>query len=176
VKNAAQSQSQGVELEGQFVLNRYFRVGAQATYLDAKYKSFPNASPSAIQQLNRALVQDLTDHTTQFAPHNSGSVSVAFTPMIASFQLTTELRGFYSSSYYLSGVDDDLLKQGSYTRLDARISLEQPGKGWGVDVVGKNLTDENILVLATPMATSLGGSLQQKEQPRNVAIQGRYRW
>jgi outer membrane receptor protein involved in Fe transport len=176
VKNAAQSQSQGVELEGQFVLNRYFRVGAQATYLDAKYKSFPNASPSAIQQLNGALVQDLTDHTTQFAPHNSGSVSVAFTPMIASFQLTTELRGFYSSSYYLSGVDDDLLKQGSYTRLDARISLEQPGKGWGVDVVGKNLTDENILVLATPMATSLGGSLQQKEQPRNVAIQGRYRW
>ena len=96
--------------------------------------------------------------------------------MIGDYQLTTELRGFFSSSYYLSAQDDDLLKQPSYTRLDARISLEQPGKGWGVDIVGKNLTDENILVLATAFATSNGSSLQQKEQPRNVAIQGRYRW
>jgi len=176
VQNAAKSRSQGVELEGQFVLNRLFRLGAQATYLDAYYVSYPNASPSAIQQLSGARTQDLTDRPTQFAPTTSGSVSVAFTPRIGSLQLTTEVRGFFSASYYLSGVDDDLLRQDSYTRLDARISLEQPGKGWGVDVVGKNLTDEDILVLATPMANALGGSLQQKEQPRNVAIQARYRW
>jgi outer membrane receptor protein involved in Fe transport len=176
VQNAAESRSQGVELETQFVFNRYFRVGAQATYLDAYYVSYPAANPSSIQQVQGARTQDLSDRPTQFAPTSSGSVTAAFTPMIGSYQLTTELRGFFSSSYYLSAQDDDLLKQGQYTRLDARISLEQPGKGWGVDVVGKNLTDENILVLATPMALSVGGSLQQKEQPRNVAIQGRYRW
>ena len=176
VQNAAESRSQGVELEGQFILNRLFRIGAQATYLDAYYVSYPNASPTALQQQNRQLTQDLSDRPTQFAPDTSASVTVAFTPMLGSYQLTTEVRGFVSSNFYLSAQDDDLLRQDSYTRLDARISLEQPGKGWGVDIVGKNLTDENILVLATPMATSNGGSLQQKEQPRNVAIQGRYRW
>jgi outer membrane receptor protein involved in Fe transport len=176
VQNAAKSRSQGLELESVWVVSESVRLALQGMYLDAYYVSYPNASPSAIQQLAGAKVQDLSGRPTQFAPRTSGSATVTFSPTIGSYQLTAEARELWSASYYLSGVDDELLKQGQYIRWDARLSLEKIGSGWGLDLIGKNLTDRNILEFAGSMATSLGSSLQQKQMPRNYAIQGRYRW
>jgi hypothetical protein len=54
-------------------------------------------------------------------------------------------------------------------RLDARMSFEREGGPWAIDLIGKNLTDHTILVFNTPGFSS-------KEQPRNVAVQFRYRY
>ena len=176
VKNAAKSRSQGVELESVWAVTRSWRLALQGTYLDSYYVSFPNAGPTSIQQLQGVRVQDLSDRPTQFAPRTSGAATVTFSPTIGSYQLTTEGRAFWSASYYLNGVDDDLIKQGQYTRLDARLSLERIDDRWALDFIGKNLTDRNILTFAGAMATSLGSSLQGKQDPRNYAVQARYRW
>ena len=56
-----------------------------------------------------------------------------------------------------------------YVRLDARITLTSPDERWAIDLIGKNLTDRNIL-------TSGGFGTATKQPPRNVAIQFRYYW
>jgi hypothetical protein len=57
----------------------------------------------------------------------------------------------------------------SYVRLDGRITLASSASGWSVDVIGKNLTDKVIIANASIYVA-------QKEEPRNVALQFRYRW
>jgi outer membrane receptor protein involved in Fe transport len=177
VNNAATSRSQGAELEAQWILARSFRLGVEATYLNAYYIDYPVASPTALQQLAGLKIQSLSGRPTEYAPHTSGSINGTFSPTLpGGYRVEAEAIAHFSTSYYLSGVDDDLLRQRTYTRLDARLSLGSPTGRWNVDVIGKNLTDRKILVFATPMATSLGSVLEEKEAPANVSVQVRLHW
>jgi iron complex outermembrane receptor protein len=175
VNNAASSRSQGVELETEWILTHDFRIGAEATYLDAHYLSYQNASPTALEQFQGLKVQDLSGHSTEFAPRSSGSVTAAYSPTLpGGYHLITELREHFSASYFLSGVDDNLLKQGDYSRLDARITLAASSERWNIDVIAQNVTNRQILDFAGPMATSLGSALAENEQPRSFAVQARF--
>jgi hypothetical protein len=88
------------------------------------------------------------------------------------YKFTTELSPFFSSSQYLaySQGADPFFRSNSYVRLDARLTLETPNGRWAVDLIGKNLTDRDIVTANY----SQGINLQQKEQPRNVGVQVRY--
>ena len=68
------------------------------------------------------------------------------------------------------------MRQSAFTRLDARLSLGPKDGRWDVDLIGGNLTDRKILVFATPMATSLGSVLEEKEEPVNLSLQVRFHW
>ncbi|HEY6970160.1 MAG TPA: hypothetical protein VJA94_13215, partial [Candidatus Angelobacter sp.] len=92
------------------------------------------------------------------------------------FQLTTEISTMFSSSYFLDGNDNPLLRQGSYARLDARLSLEATNESWALDLIAKNLTDRNILTFGTEWPTALGSTLAAKQQTRDLAIQARFFW
>jgi iron complex outermembrane recepter protein len=175
VDNAASSRSEGVELEAQWIVTRDLRLGAEATYLDAHYLDYRNASPTALQQLDGMKVQDLSGHPTEFAPRNSGTLTATYSPTLpGGYHLTTEVSELFSASYFLSGVDDKLVQQGDYSRLDARITFATPSENWNVDLIGKNLTNRQILDFAGPTPTSLGSTGDETEQPRNFALQIRY--
>jgi hypothetical protein len=91
--------------------------------------------------------------------------------------LTTALTAIYSSSYFTNaGLDDPILAQASYLRLDGRLTLETPDRHWAVDLIGRNLTDRNIVTFALPWPNSLGSAVIAKEPPRNVAVQVRFLW
>jgi hypothetical protein len=60
--------------------------------------------------------------------------------------------------------------------LDARLGLETPNGRWALDLIGKNLTNRNVLSFAQAMPLSLGSVAIQKEEPRNVAVQVRFQW
>jgi outer membrane receptor protein involved in Fe transport len=69
--------------------------------------------------------------------------------------------------------------QPGYARTDGRLSLEGPDAHWAIDIVLKNLTDKRIVsggAGGTSLPTSTGSTLMLIEQPRNVAVQARYRW
>lgn len=191
VENAAQSRSQGVELEAQWAVSRDFRLSANVTYLDSKYISYPNASPTTLQlycsNLSQAAYsavpqcaafpfpvaafQNLAGKPTVWAPTWSGSIVAAYTVRLpADYKLTTELRPYFSTWYFLDdAVDDPNRAMGGYVRLDARMTLDSPGGHWALDLIGNNLTNRNIL-------TSDSFEWGSKEEPHNVAVQFRYRW
>jgi hypothetical protein len=60
--------------------------------------------------------------------------------------------------------------------LDARLSLESSNRRWALDLIGKNLTNADILTFGIPWPTALGSSWLQKEEPRNIAAQVRFHW
>jgi iron complex outermembrane receptor protein len=89
-----------------------------------------------------------------------------------------ETSPYFTSGYFLAGAgtDDPFEYQGSYVRLDARLGLESADKHWNIDLIGKNLTSRTILTYGSPLPTTTGSFVYGKEMPRNVAIQGRYRF
>jgi outer membrane receptor protein involved in Fe transport len=177
VKNAATSRSQGAELEAQWVATGHFRLATEVTYLDAYYVSYPNVSPTQIQQFFGVSNQDLSGRPTEFAPKWSGSVTGTFTTALpGDYRLTADVTDLFSSPYFLSGTDDPTVEQSSYQRLDGRVSIETPDRRWAFDVVGKNLTDRNILTFAAPYTLSPGSLYQAKQQSRSVAAQVRFKW
>jgi len=177
VRNAAASRSEGVEFETQWAISRSLRLSAAATYLESYYINYPGAGSTNQQLLAGAQTQNLSGRPTEFAPKWSGVASATYTiPLMNGLQLTTEAREFLSSPYFLSSTDDSLLRQGSYARLDGRLTLESASGRWAIDIIGKNLTDRIIETFGTNEANALGSVLLQKEEPRNVAAQFRYHW
>jgi outer membrane receptor protein involved in Fe transport len=192
VKNAAASRSQGVEIETQWAVTRDFRLGANVTYLDSHYVSYPNAGLTLLQRYCTGLsapafsttpqcagipyvpFQSLGGRPTEFAPRWSGSVTARYTvPLPQNLQLVSEISPYFTSKYFAGtgATDDPLGQQSSYVRLDARVALEAQNGRWGLDVIGKNLTDRVII-----SANETVYEIQAKEEPRNVAIQLRYRF
>jgi iron complex outermembrane recepter protein len=171
IKNAATSRSQGVELENQWVVNRNFRLSANVTYLESFYISYPGGDATILQEYHGAQFQDLSGQATEFAPRWSGSVNAAYTMFLPSgLKFITEVSPFFSSRYYLHDNDDPFFEQGPYARLDGRFTLESADGRWGVDLIGKNLT--NRIVIA-----GVGGVYNiSKEEPLNLALQFRYHW
>jgi len=176
VRNAAQARSQGVEFEGQWVTSELFRLIANVTYLDAYYVSYPNAAPSATQLAQGIEAQDLSGKPTEYAPKWSGSVTARLTlPLAQDRHFVAELSPYFSSSYYLLASEDvPAGQQAGYVRLDGRLSLEGPH--WALDLIGKNLTNREILVFSTIAPTSTGSYYLAKDAGANVALQARYRW
>jgi iron complex outermembrane receptor protein len=179
VKNAASSRSEGVELESQWRVTRDFRLGVEATYLDAHYVNYTNAGPTQLQQFQGIKIQDLSGRPTPLAPRWSENVNAAYSlPLGVHYKLTTELIGYFSSRYFLSGsgTDDPLLSQGGYGRFDARLAFESADGRWGLEVLGKNLTDRTILVSGSAVPATLGSAIVHAEMARSVALQGSYKW
>jgi outer membrane receptor protein involved in Fe transport len=171
VKNAATSRTQGLELEGQWVVGAGLHLAANATYLDSHYVRYPNAGATIVQLFNGIQLQDLSGRPTEFAPKWSGSVSVRYRMTLpGEYAVTTEAIPYFSSSYYLHDSDDPFFEQHEYVRLDARVALESTTGRWGLDLVGKNLTNQVILAALGSFYTA------SKQEPRNLAAQVWVHW
>lgn len=177
VRNAAASQSQGLEYQGQWVASDYFRLSTDLTYLNSRYVSYPNAAPSALQQVSGLAAQNLSGAPTEYAPLLSGSVTGAFTFRFPDqLKFIAALSPFFTSSYYVLSSEDAASRQSSYLRLDARLTVETADGRWGLDVIGKNLTDRHVITFATIAPTSPGTYFISQAEGSNVAIQARFHW
>jgi outer membrane receptor protein involved in Fe transport len=196
VRNAAAAVSQGAEIESQWRVTPDFRLSTAVTYLDAYYDDYQDVSLTPLQTIQRAPAlaacvlangaaspvcnpirfQDVSGEPTQFAPQWSGSVTGDYTAHLGEYDLTTSLTAFMSSKYTFSSTDDARHSQEAYTRLDGRMTLEFPGRSWALDLIGQNLTDEDILTYVTDVPGAAGALFTQYQQPRNFALQLRYDW
>ena len=177
VRNAASSRTQGIELETAWTPWESVHLTANATYDDARYIRYPNGIPNPFQATAGQSVQDLSGRPTEYAPEWSGTLMGSYTLHLRGpVQLTSEVTGIFSSSYFIDGNDNPLLRQNSYAKLDARLSLERADQSWAVDLIAKNLTNHDILIFGTEWPTSPGSTLAAKEETRNVGIQARFRW
>ena len=179
IRNAAESRTQGVELEANWLASENFRLAGNLTYLDAYYVDYQDAGASLLGLFNAAVsgdtslnVQDLSGKPTQYSPEWSGGLTAAYSTLLAGeYRLTAELTPYFSSGYHIIFlIDRDWFYQESYVRLDGRLTLEAQNGRWAVDLIGRNLNDEVILTAyGSPRHAS-------KQQGQNFAVQFRYRW
>ncbi len=177
VRNAAASRAQGVELESSWTISPMLRIAASGTYLDSKFRRYPNAAPTYFQQAAGLTAQDLSGRHTLYAPRWSGTVTGTVTlPLGDDLRLTGEAIGILSTRFQTYSTLDPLTLQPGYARIDARISLDSQGGRWGIDLIGKNLNDRIIRTVSGYQPTSLGSLFQNRQQLRNIALQLRYRF
>jgi outer membrane receptor protein involved in Fe transport len=177
VRNAASSRSEGGELEADWALLDALQLSGNLTYDQSRYLRYPSVAPTQLQQLLGQRSQDLSGLPTEFAPTWSGTLSGRYIVRVSrGCRLTTSVTGIASSGYFLSGNDDPTVEQRGYVRLDARLSLAAADEHWALDLIGKNLTNREVLTFAINWPTATGSTWLQKEETRNLAAQLRLKW
>jgi iron complex outermembrane receptor protein len=201
VSNAGEAISQGVEIDGRWLLAEGFTLGGSVAYLDATYDSFEGAtctvpqaedplnnpgciSPITGENLTRPLTgtnpggQDLSGETLLFAPEVSYNINAEWIiPLTGNLELRTNADVNYSDEFYSALDLDPNTLHDSNVRLNARIALASVDDTWSVALIGKNLTDEETRVWNNDVPTSNSNSyFGVPERPRSLAIQARYRF
>jgi len=179
VGNAAESVTQGVEVDGQIILSDNWMLGGSLAYLDAHYESF-EGGPCTAEILNDASdgrqVCDLTDKDLPFAPSTSASIFLDYEVEFESTIFTASFNVNYSDEYYVDIDVDENLKQEAETKINLRIGLAAMDDTWDIALVGKNLTDRTTFSAGIDAPLVAGGYVGFIDAPRTITLQGRYRF
>jgi outer membrane receptor protein involved in Fe transport len=196
VGNAGEAISQGVEIDGRWMVTERLSFGGAVAYLDAYYDDFTGATctiPQATDPANNPGClrddgsnitagetggQNLKDETLLFAPDWSATLNARYVmPLSANLVLVNSMDINYEDEFYSALDLDPNTKHDDVTTINARIALANVGRTWSVAVIGKNLTDEkaNIWNNDVPVTNS-NSYFGLPIRPRSIAVQARYRF
>ena len=196
VGNAGESVSQGVEVDGRWLLAEGFTLGGSVAYLDATYDDFTGATCTVPQQTDpvnnpgclrsdgsniapgESGGQDLTGENLLFAPEWSGNLNAEWIlPLSDNLEIRSNLDLNYTGSFYSALDLDEATEHDSATTVNLRVALARFDDTWSLALVGKNLTDEETMVWRNDVAlTNSGSYFGVPERGRSLAIQARYRF
>ncbi|MEM9438961.1 MAG: TonB-dependent receptor [Pseudomonadota bacterium] len=132
IRNAAESSSKGLEIEGAFQLTDDLTLNANYGYLDAEYDDF----------VDDVLGQDFSGNPLPFSSKHSAGVGIDLsTPLRNETRLNVGLDYTYRTSYSFN--PDNAFRQDPTHLLDARVGIS--GEGWSATLGAKNLFDERYL-------------------------------
>ena len=179
VTNAGSALTQGVEIDGRWLLTENFMLGGSLAYLDFEwldyvdgpcYNGAPNEDPNT-------GTCDLTGRENQQTPEWTGTVSGAYTqPLFNSLMLELGVDLSYKGEHFTSGDLDPRGIQESVEKVNARLALSDINENWSVALVGRNLTDETTIGIGSPSALDAGGYRATIEPTKVVYVEGRYRF
>lgn len=183
VGNAGKAVTRGIELGGRWLVTDHLLLYGSIAFTDFEYKQFYGECyfgqvPDAPDGINC----DYKGKTTMLSPDYSGILSADYNaPLGSSLDWGFNLDLIFSGKYLTSSNLDPLQEQPSYYKLNARLSITGRSERWELALVGKNLTNEEIMTLSgdVPLA---GGSFGAPgfsafyEQPRSIALQATLRY
>lgn len=174
IRNAAKSTSLGIEVDGVWQVNDWLRLFGSFAWLDNEFDSFANAPCSISEQLAGIPAPcDASGSPLPFAPEISGNVGFdAIYPVSGNVNLVAGLQVGFKEDYIVDAGLERSIDQDSYATVGANVGIEASDGGWGISVIGRNLTDEEVLNNGTPFFTTLGFL----KPPRMIMVQGRYRF
>ncbi len=96
-------------------------------------------------------------------------------PIGSAVNFVADINVSMSDGYFTDAAQEPAGKQGSWTKIDARLGIEAQNGRWGVAVVGRNLGDEKVLGATQSFFDFLTRPtiLGYLEPPRTIALQGR---
>lgn len=170
VGNAAESVSQGVELDGRWRINENWNLSAYSAYLDAYYKSYSDGPCTAKKSVAGMTECDLSGETVLFAPELSAGLQLDYEYSLnASVDMIAGLGINYSDDYSVNADLDPIDRQPSYTKYDAQLGLRS--EHWELFLIGKNLSDETIVNYGVDTPLIPGGHAAYLAAPRTYMLQ-----
>lgn len=181
VNNASSAKVQGIEAEGRVRIGDHVQLSGSVAYLDFKFTDWrqgqcpfglaPNVQPGNFC--------DYTGTRAQLAPEWTGNAAADFNlPVGDSLELSLNVNVDFSSSYHAGNLLDSFSDQGGYGKLGARLALGSIDETWEIALVGRNLTDQRIVLTAgqLPLSTTLTGNTGTAytgifDRRRNIAVQ-----
>lgn len=156
--NAAAITSKGLELDTLYQLTDDIRVGADLTYLDAKYDDFPGAgcivpldafavlTPCAIEGVASPAETNAKGKRVEFAPRVTASVRLDGSHALTNtMNFTFGGRAYYNDGYSMNPNRDPIDVQDSYALYDAYLGVGASSDAWTLQLLGKNLSDEAVI-------------------------------
>jgi len=177
VSNAAQATSQGVEVDGAFLLTDDLTMTASLAYLDATYDDYKDASCTLAQIQEsgtsaKSCTQDLTGKVLPYAPEWSANIGLNHITSIGeSLELHSNLNLNYIDEQYLAQDLDEQTLEDSHVTVNARIALGGIDGNWELALVGKNLTNEEIRSYSNDIPLMSGAFYTYMAPPRTIALQ-----
>ncbi|MFA7603030.1 MAG: TonB-dependent receptor [Novosphingobium sp.] len=183
LSNAGKSKIRGVEGAVSYKVGG-FEISANATYLDAKYTSYPRAgfyTPNFIPDNDGDGLPEFAGFTpgnapangkrVQHAPKFSGTISARYTADVGGGKLVVGANLYHTSRIWFDASNQ--FSQGAYDILSARLEWTDPSDRVTVAVYGDNLFDEKYL---TQMQVGQAGVGTVWGEPATYGVSVRYRF
>lgn len=163
-QNAAEAEIQGGELELTFALAPGLDLNLNATYLDATYRSFPNATVTTprVGGGNTTVIVDASGNHLQRSPQNTYSASLSYERDFTGGTLGMAANYFRSAEYFWDPTER--LSQPAYDKLSAQLAWTFPNRV-KLAIWGENLTNS---VVYSQILTSSNVDYAGFERPRSV--------
>jgi iron complex outermembrane receptor protein len=149
IDNAGSAHVNGLELETIATPIDNLRLNAEAAYTDAKYDEYKTinnrfAGPApGCDPVTR--ICDFANHRLIQTPYFTFNFGAEYVWKTAYGDFTPRVDVFYSSDLYFLSANSPLERQDPYTLLDARLIWRSPDNRFGVELFGRNLTDEDVI-------------------------------
>lgn len=190
VQNAAELESQGVEVDIKWAATEGLTIGFAGSYLDATYAEFENApcwTISGSEPVNRGncidrgtptAFRDASGDNINFAPELAYNLNLDYRlPIGESLEARAVLNINYSDGYATSAdLDEDYASLEDFTKYDMRLSLGSVDGMWDVALIGKNLSDEFTSGNNNDQPLVPGNGFSSTDRLRSYALQGTYRF
>jgi len=185
VTNAGEATVQGLEVDGRWAVTESLVLTASGAYLDFNFDEFPNSQCAFGQVPNSPDFPGLCDQSgerKEYTPKYQFNIGAKWqTPITNELVLKLAADANYMDDYLYSTTLDEETRQEATTVVNARIALAEVDNVWEVALIGRNLTDEEILnfggnsPLAGTLTSGTGNSYYAfVNRPRNVAVQVKY--
>lgn len=182
IGNAASARVKGIEIETTARPVPALLLTANFSALDAKYRSFLNASvPGVLVPFVRGDSRfsaatntfNASGNRLNAAPRYTFSGSAQYTVDVGEGQAFVRGEYYHQSRTYYDPSNAPITAQGAYGLINASVGWNSPDRTWSVQVVGKNLAQKEYLITiaangATP--SGLAGA------PRTVVLQVSKSW
>ena len=170
VDNAADSTSQGVELDGAWSVNEFLTLGASYAYTDATYDSFPGAEvcPPGVTP-GPSGTCDLAGLPLIFAPENKGTLyaDLYFEDALGDWDFGAHVDVNYSDDAFtdISYLPDTVSE--SHTTYNASLKLISPTDKFTIALLGRNLGEKAYCAWCVPSGPNIIASMNA---PREIAL------
>lgn len=181
VGNAAAATSKGFEIDGRWAATEKLTLFGSLGYLDFVFDERTGAGCNAWYSLiTGETVCDLSGRGQSYVPDWTAVVGMEYVmPLSGQYQVRTNFDVSYESEYFPDASQEITIKQDAYFWLNLRVAFES--ENWTVALLGKNLTDEEVIEFATTVPNSgvyFGAPAYAgfMKPPRTIAIQFDYRF
>lgn len=189
VTNAAEAQIFGLEVDGRFAITDNFSISGAFSLLDFEFQDFPDGQCTQEVRITAQLTGataiptcDFEGLSNQYVADFSGATSLNyFVPLGNELVFNGVLDSVFTTDYNPSQNVDPAIEQDGYVKWNLRLALSSVDDSWEIALLGKNLTDEEIITYTNdvPLSANLSqnvGFYGFVESPRTVAVQGVYRF
>ena len=183
VGNAAEADITGLELDGRWQISEKFGMFGSVAILDFEFTDFKNGQCFFGEpDPDGDGLCDRSGQTNQYVADYSGSIGFDFyAPIGTALEFRAALDITFTDEYFTSQNNDPVTVQDAYAKVNLRLALAGQDDKWEVAILGRNLTDEDVVPYTNPVPLSelIAGANSHYgfvERPLSVAVQASFRF
>lgn len=155
-RNATSQDAWGVELESNWAVTDGLELGLSVVHQETEFGSFLTVDPINPLQFVPGVdaLTDIDGKSARSAPEWSGAFNIQYRlPLSIAGALSVSADYSYKGEQFFSEFNNELLRQGAYSLIAARLKYESSNGRWTTELWGNNLADELIETTGVSLGT-----------------------